>query len=52
MSAPPKTVLEVGPQEAEAIRQAVREAVLEDGRLLAGPEHVAGLTALLADPRV
>ena len=52
MSAPPKTVLEVSPQEAEAIRQAVREAVLEDGRLLAGPEHVAGLTALLADPRV
>ena len=52
MSAPPKTVLEVSPQEAEAIRQAVREAALEDGRLLAGPEHVAGLTALLADPRV
>ena len=52
MSAPPKTVLEVSPQEAEAIRQAVREAALEDGRILAGPEHVAGLTALLADPRV
>ncbi len=52
MSAPPKTVLEVGPQEAAAIRRAVREASPEDGRIVAGAEHVAGLTALLADPRV
>ena len=52
MSAPPKTVLEVGPQEAAAIRRAVREAGPEDGRIVAGAEHVAGLTALLADPRV
>ena len=49
MSAPPKTVLTATPEEAEAIRAAVRKA---PGRLVAGPEHVDGLLALLADPRV
>jgi RimJ/RimL family protein N-acetyltransferase len=49
MSAPPKTVLTASPQEAAAIANAVRRA---DGRLVAGPEHVAGLLALLSDPRV
>jgi RimJ/RimL family protein N-acetyltransferase len=49
MSAPPKTVLTASPQEAAAIRDAVRRA---EGRLVAGPEHVAGLLALLSDPRV
>lgn len=52
MSAPPKTVLTATPQEAAAIRQAVRAAALEDGRIVAAPQHVAGLTALLSDPRV
>lgn len=49
MSAPPKTVLVATPQEEAAIRQAVRMA---EGRVVAGPEHVEGLTALLSDPRV
>jgi RimJ/RimL family protein N-acetyltransferase len=49
MSAPPKTVLSASPEEAAAIRAAVRRA---EGRIVAGPEHVAGLTALLVDPRV
>ena len=49
MSAPPKTVLAATPEEEAAIRQAVRAA---EGRLVAGPQHVQGLTALLADPRV
>ena len=49
MSAPPKTVLTATPQEEAAIIAAVREA---QGHTLAGPEHVDGLLALLADPRV
>lgn len=49
MSAPPKTVLSATPQEEAAIRAAVRAA---QGRTLAGPEHVDGLYALLADPAV
>lgn len=55
MSAPPKTVLDVSPEEAEAIRRAVRTADvsgLGPGRVRAGPEHVAGLVELLADERV
>ena len=52
MSAPPKTVIEATPEEAEAIRAAVRGVGSEDGRVVAGPEHVEGLTALLSDPRV
>lgn len=55
MSAPPKTVLNVTPQEAAAIRETVRTidpATLGLGRVLAGPEHVAGLLALLSDPAV
>ena len=49
MSAPPKTVLTTSPEEEAAIRAAVRAAT---GRLVAGPEHVEGLLALLSDPRV
>ncbi|HZZ70039.1 MAG TPA: GNAT family protein [Phenylobacterium sp.] len=49
MSAPPKTVLTATPDEEAAIRDAVRRA---EGRTVAGPEHVAGLQALLADPAV
>jgi RimJ/RimL family protein N-acetyltransferase len=49
MSAPPKTVLTATPEEAAAIRAAVRQA---PGHTVAGPEHVDGLVALLADPRV
>jgi RimJ/RimL family protein N-acetyltransferase len=49
VSAPPKTVLIASPEEEARIRAAVREAA---GRMLAGPQHVDGLTALLADPRV
>jgi len=49
MSAPPKTVLVATPQEATAIRAAVRRA---KGHTVAGPEHVDGLFAMLADPRV
>jgi RimJ/RimL family protein N-acetyltransferase len=49
MSAPPKTVLTATPQEEAAIRDAVRRA---QGRTVAGPQHVAGLQALLADPAV
>ncbi|WP_312165828.1 GNAT family protein [Phenylobacterium sp.] len=51
MSAPPKTVLQVTPEEEAAIRAAVRGAGGE-GLVVAGSQHVAGLTALLADPRV
>jgi len=47
VSAPPKTVLTATPEEAEAIRAAVRKV-----GPLAGPEHVDGLVALLSDPRV
>lgn len=49
MSAPPKTVLQAGADEEAAIRAAVRAAA--SGRI-AGPQDVAGLTRLLADPRV
>lgn len=49
MSAPPKTVLTAMPEEATAIRHAVRTAA---DRLIAGPEHVEGLLALFSDPRV
>lgn len=52
MSAPPKTVLKTTSEEEAAIREAVREAADVEGRVVAGPQHVAGLTALLADPRV
>lgn len=49
MSAPPKTVLTATPEEEAKIRAAVRAAT---GPLVAGPEHVDGLLALLSDPRV
>jgi len=49
MSAPPKTVLTASAEEEATIRAAVRAA---PGRTVAGPEHVDGLLALLADPRV
>ncbi len=49
MSAPPKTVLVATPDEEASIRAAVRRA---EGRLVAGPDHVGGLLALLSDPRV
>ena len=49
MSAPPITVLTATPEEEAAIIAAVRAA---PGRLVAGPEHVAGLLKLFSDPRV
>lgn len=49
MSAPPKTVLTVTPEEEAAIRAAVRGV---SDRVIAGPEHVDGLLALFSDPRV
>jgi RimJ/RimL family protein N-acetyltransferase len=49
MSAPPKTVLTATPEEEAAIIAAVRAA---EGHTVAGPEHVDGILALLADPRV
>ncbi|HEX4712509.1 GNAT family protein [Phenylobacterium sp.] len=55
MSAPPKTVLHAADAEAEAIRRAVRTAdvgTLGPGRVRADLSHVAGLVALLSDPRV
>ena len=55
MSAPPKTVLSVSPEEAEAIRHAVRTAdvaTLGPGRARAEMKHVSGLVALLSDERV
>jgi RimJ/RimL family protein N-acetyltransferase len=55
MSTPPKTVLEVGEEEAEAIRAAVRSAdpaTLGPGRAIAGMKHVPGLVELLSDERV
>jgi len=55
MSAPPKTVLTVPPEEEAAIRQAVRTADplgLGPGRALARPEDAAELAAFLADPKV
>lgn len=55
MSMPPKTVLEVSVEEAEAIRHAVRTAdvaSLGEGRERASLHHVEGLVALLSDERV
>ena len=55
MSAPPLTVLTASPDEAEEIRRRVRTvnpASLHPSDVLAGPEHVAGLTAMLRDPAV
>jgi RimJ/RimL family protein N-acetyltransferase len=55
MSAPPKTVLQVSEEEAEAIRDAVRTvdvATLGPGRARAELAHVPGLVKLLADPQV
>ena len=49
MSAPPVTVLTATPEEEAAIIAAVRAA---PGRVIAGPEHVDGLCALLSDERV
>jgi RimJ/RimL family protein N-acetyltransferase len=55
MSAPPKTILQASPEEAEIIRNAVRAVdpgTLGPGRLLARPEHTAALVELLRDPAV
>lgn len=55
MSMPPKTVLQVTAEEAEAIRHAVRTAdvaTLGEGRVRADLHHVDGLVALLSDERV
>jgi RimJ/RimL family protein N-acetyltransferase len=55
MSIPPKTVLNVTEEEAEAIREAVRSADpkrLGPGRALADLSHVPGLVELLSDERV
>jgi RimJ/RimL family protein N-acetyltransferase len=55
VSAPPKTVIHASREEAEAIRHAVRTsslAGLGGRRERAGPTHVDGLVALLADERV
>jgi RimJ/RimL family protein N-acetyltransferase len=55
MSTPPKTVLQASDEEAEAIRQAVRNAdpaSLGPGRAHAELKHVPGLVALLSDERV
>ena len=55
MSAPPKTILSAAPEDEAAIREAVRNADLRglgDDCVHAGPQHVAGLVELLADPSV
>jgi len=55
MSAPPKTVIHASDEEAEAIRDAVRNvdvASLGMGRARAELKHVPGLVALLLDERV
>jgi RimJ/RimL family protein N-acetyltransferase len=55
MSAPPKTILVVSEEEAEAIRDAVRHADVSSlgmGRARAELKHVPGLVALLSDERV
>lgn len=49
MSAPPKTRLTASPEEEAGIRAAVRAA---EGLVVAGPQHVTSLTALLSDPAV
>lgn len=55
MSAPPLTELVAAPGEAAAIRAAVRAADpawISPASLIAGPEHLDSLTALLSDPAV
>ncbi len=55
MSAPPKTVLEVSPEEEAAVRSAVVGAdplTLGPGRALARAEDAADLARFFADPRV
>jgi len=55
MSAPPKTVLNVEPGEAEAIRLAVQRAdprTLDGGRAFAEAHDADALTGFLSDPRV
>ena len=55
MSAPPTTQLTVAAHEAEAIRTAVRTAdlsLLSRAYRIAGPDHVAELIQLFADPAI
>lgn len=55
MSAPPVTVLQATPEEAAAIRQAVRTAdpaLITPATRVAGPKDIAGLVDLLSDPLV
>ncbi len=55
MSAPPKTVLKVSGEEAEAIRNAVQTAdvgTLGPGRARAALSHAPGVLALFLDERV
>jgi RimJ/RimL family protein N-acetyltransferase len=55
MSAPPKTLLEVSPDEERAIREAVRScnpSTLGPGRVIATEAHAAAALDLLADPAV
>jgi len=55
MSAPPKTVLEVSPEEELAIREAVRTCdpqTLGPGRVIATAAHAAAALDLLSDPAV
>ena len=55
MSAAPRTVLTASPEEAAAIRAAVRApdlGVFEGRALVATTDHAAALTALLSDPAV
>lgn len=55
MSAPPKTALAATPEEAAAIRAAVRDpdlATLGDGRVVASEADAEALAAFLADPAV
>jgi RimJ/RimL family protein N-acetyltransferase len=55
VSAPPKTLLHASEEEAEAIREAVRNvdvATLGMGRARAELKHVDGLVKLLSDERV
>jgi RimJ/RimL family protein N-acetyltransferase len=55
MSAPPKTVLQASPEEAAAIRAAVRSpdlAALGPGRVVATGEHAAAVADFFSDPAV
>lgn len=55
LSAPPKTILEVGADEEKAIRDAVRNAdvsLLGPRHRIATLDHVDGLIDLLSDPAV